>query len=166
MTRQVFVIDDSELDLFYARIVLERLQPAVQVHTFDSAADALQALQVAPAPPDLILLDINMPGMNGFDFLAAYEQAIAAGLAAAPVAIVSSSPDAPDRDRAFALCAGVRLHRQAAGRAERGRHPGTPAGLTASDRPPPCLPPGAPLPSSPCWRWGARRRRRGPTTPR
>jgi CheY-like chemotaxis protein len=103
MTRQVFVIDDSELDLFYARIVLERLQPAVQVHTFDSAADALQALRVAPVPPDLILLDINMPGMNGFDFLAAYEQAIAAGLAAAPVAIVSSSPDAPDRDRAFAF---------------------------------------------------------------
>ena len=104
MTRQVFVIDDSELDLFYARIVLERLQPAVQVHTFDSAADALQALRVAPVPPDLILLDINMPGMDGFDFLQAYHDwGRDAGHVCAPVVMLTSSPDAPDRDKAFSF---------------------------------------------------------------
>jgi CheY-like chemotaxis protein len=105
MPCRVMVIDDSELDLLYARIVLERLAEPVEVLAFDSARDALQSLQSAPVLPRLILLDINMPGMNGFDFLAAYDRHAAAGGATAPVAMLTSSPDSQDRDRAFAHAA-------------------------------------------------------------
>lgn len=102
MPCRVMVIDDSELDLLYTRIVLERLDDPVEVQAFDSARDALQALQSDPVPPRLILLDINMPGMDGFEFLAAYARQAATGGPAAPVVMLTSSPDVQDRDRAFA----------------------------------------------------------------
>ena len=105
MALRVIVIDDNELDLLYARIVLERTQPAIEVQTFDSARDALLALQGPADPPDLILLDINMPGMNGFEFLAAQKALSEASRAGAPVVMLTSSPDAQDRERAFAFAA-------------------------------------------------------------
>ena len=102
MPCRVMVIDDSEIDLLYARIVLERLDEPVEVLAFDSARDALGALKAAAERPQLILLDLNMPGMSGFDFLAAYTQHAADGGATVPVALLTSSPDPADRDRALA----------------------------------------------------------------
>lgn len=102
MPCRVMVIDDSEIDLLYARIVLERLDEPVEVLTFDSAREALGVLKGAADRPQLILLDLNMPGMSGFDFLAAYAQHAADGGATAPVALLTSSPDPADRERALA----------------------------------------------------------------
>ena len=47
MPCRVMVIDDSEIDLLYARIVLERLDEPVEVLAFDSAHEALGALKGA-----------------------------------------------------------------------------------------------------------------------
>lgn len=95
MPHRVYIVDDNELDLYYARLVIERNHPGVEVLTFDSAAEALQALRQSGAPPDLILLDINMPGMNGFEFLAAFDPPTA------PVVMLTSSPDPVDRQQAL-----------------------------------------------------------------
>ncbi len=105
MAVRVFVIDDSEVDLLFAQIVIERSVPQAEVQVFDSARDALQSLQGVPQPPELILLDINMPGMNGFEFLAAYAKLADKGRAQAPVVMLTSSPDASDRERAFGYAA-------------------------------------------------------------
>lgn len=35
----------------------------------DSGEDLMDALRSGPAPPDLIMSDLNMPGKNGFDIL-------------------------------------------------------------------------------------------------
>lgn len=104
MAHQVIVIDDNELDLFYAQIMLERFETGVDVKTFDSARGALQAITTGQLQPQLILLDINMPGMDGFDFLQAYHDwGRDAGHVCAPVVMLTSSPDAPDRDKAFSF---------------------------------------------------------------
>lgn len=104
MAHQVIVIDDNELDLFYAQIMLERFETGVEVKTFDSARGALQAIAAGQLQPQLILLDINMPGMDGFDFLQAYHDwGSEAGHVCAPVVMLTSSPDAPDRDKAFSF---------------------------------------------------------------
>lgn len=107
MGLRVLLIDDSEADRLYTRIVLERSGAAEQVIGFESAREALAALVDGSVLVDLILLDINMPGMNGFEFLDAYEQLPIAGgrsvPAGKPVAVVmlTSSPDPADRDRAL-----------------------------------------------------------------
>lgn len=100
MLNTVMVIDDSETDLLYARIVLERAGVARELVLVESAREALQLLQGRLAGAvDLILLDINMPGMDGFDFLDAYE-AGAADRPCTAVVMLTSSPDPADRLRA------------------------------------------------------------------
>ena len=101
MTRRVMLIDDNESDLLFTRLMLERCDQAYDVVEYESAKDALRYLQSDPAHGiAVILLDINMPGMNGFDFLEAYEKLAAANQAEAVVVMLTSSPDPRDRSRA------------------------------------------------------------------
>ena len=59
----IMVVDDTQANL---KLLQEMLQAkGYQVLTFLCGATALKA--AAKNPPDLILLDINMPEMNGFE---------------------------------------------------------------------------------------------------
>ena len=99
------IIDDSDSDLLYGRFVVERSGIALQVTTQESAREALVFLQQpAGADVDMIFLDINMPGMNGFEFLQAFEALARGDRPPAPVVVMlTSSPDPHDRARAFAF---------------------------------------------------------------
>lgn len=104
MAHRVMLIDDNESDLLFTRLMLERCDQAYEVVEYESAQDALKYLQSDPAHGiAVILLDINMPGMNGFDFLEAYEKLAAAHQAEAVVVMLTSSPDPRDRARAEAF---------------------------------------------------------------
>ncbi len=100
MLNTVMVVDDSETDLLYARIVLERSGIAGRLVLMESASQALDYLAGAQAAAvELILLDINMPGMDGFEFLVNYQARCAHPV---PVVMLTSSPDPADRVRALA----------------------------------------------------------------
>jgi DNA-binding NarL/FixJ family response regulator len=58
---RILIVDDEPLNVDYLEQELESLG-----YTTESAADGLEALErVAAAPPDLVLLDVMMPGMDG-----------------------------------------------------------------------------------------------------
>lgn len=98
----VWLVDDSETDLLYARIVIEQTDPSSVVTSFESAEEALDALAHSTARlPDMIFLDINMPRMDGFAFIEAYERMPPDRRANSLLVMLSSSPLVDDRRRAL-----------------------------------------------------------------
>jgi len=73
----VLLIDDDEPTNFLSRMHIERANCAEHIQVAQSGAAALEYLTAgggnAPCP-SLILLDINMPAMNGWEFLAKYNE--------------------------------------------------------------------------------------------
>ena len=104
MLHRVMLIDDNDSDLLFGRLMLERSGVAQEVLCFEAAQQALAWLgQPEPQALDLILLDINMPGMNGFEFLQAYEHLRAERRSSAVVVMLTSSPDPDDHARALSF---------------------------------------------------------------
>lgn len=71
-----FLIDDSAFDLFIYEKLLIKSGITNSVKTFNSARDALKYLTShAESLPDIIiLLDLQMPDMNGFEFIDEFDQ--------------------------------------------------------------------------------------------
>ena len=63
----IYVVDDEPLITRLAQINLERMGYTVKIA--HDGAEALDALQKGEVKPDLILLDIMMPYMDGFEML-------------------------------------------------------------------------------------------------
>src|ERR1700759_4278406 len=70
------IIDDSELDCFVTKKFLERSYENLAIKTFQNANHALEVIRENPGnnSPTVILLDLQMPFMNGFDFVEEFEK--------------------------------------------------------------------------------------------
>ena len=91
MTR-VLVVDDEPQILRALRINLRVRQ--YEVHT---AATGAEALEVAAAhPPDLVILDLGLPDMEGVDVIAALR-----GWTTAPIIVLSGRADSADKVEAL-----------------------------------------------------------------
>lgn len=74
----VLLIDDDPDDNYIHQLVISEWGKCENVRVAESGPDALAYLNDTSAPdymrPEVILLDINMPGMNGFEFLEEYHK--------------------------------------------------------------------------------------------
>ncbi|MFT5513070.1 MAG: response regulator of citrate/malate metabolism [Bacteroidia bacterium] len=69
----IYLIDDDEIQNLINTRVIGIAAENIVVKAFTSAENALSDLIANAATlPDIIFLDINMPKMNGWDFLDAY----------------------------------------------------------------------------------------------
>lgn len=76
--KNVWLIDDDEVFVFLTKKLIARSELEVTVKTYINGQDAIEQLQSLAqdenALPDIILLDLNMPVMDGWEFLKAYEE--------------------------------------------------------------------------------------------
>ena len=98
--RVYLVEDDPDHALLIRRALRQADQPA-EVTVFTDGEAALAALRGAADTPDLILLDINMPGLSGLELLAQVKAD--AELRCIPVVMLTSSELPADVARAYAL---------------------------------------------------------------
>lgn len=90
MFKKVLLVEDDAVTAFLTERVIrtgEYFEEVVLATDGQEALDSLSALEL-----DLIILDISMPGLSGFDFLENQkEESQDKGLALVPVLILSSS---------------------------------------------------------------------------
>lgn len=90
---RILVVEDNEQNRYLVRFLLERAGYDVTV-----APDGPTALAAAFAgPPDLVLLDIQLPGMDGYEVAATL--AADARTAGIPIVALTSYVLPDDRDR-------------------------------------------------------------------
>jgi len=68
---KTYIIDDEEISLYLTRFMLVEENFSDDITSFLSAEEALEVLlpDLATTIPQVIFLDLNMPGMNGWEFL-------------------------------------------------------------------------------------------------
>ena len=99
-----FLIDDEEIDRRQYMRIIERSGVVDEVQQFSYADEALAYLIENPSVEvDVIFLDINMPRMNGFEFLEAAEEKLPRKIAKVVIAMLTTSLNPDDRARAEAF---------------------------------------------------------------
>jgi len=67
--QHIMLVDDEDDCIFVTKLVLRKAGYQGRLTTFNSPEEAMEHLRVANDPPDILFVDINMPGMNGFEML-------------------------------------------------------------------------------------------------
>lgn len=73
--KKALIVDDDELDIYVSRRIMKSSSFADVVITTTTVKDALDYLAhntSEGSAPEIIFLDLNMPGQNGLDFLEQY----------------------------------------------------------------------------------------------
>ena len=65
----ILLIDDDDATNFFNKMVIEGVGYSSDIEIQTSGQSALDYLKHEPNFPSLIFLDINMPGMDGWEFL-------------------------------------------------------------------------------------------------
>jgi two-component system, chemotaxis family, response regulator Rcp1 len=104
--RVLLYVEDEDAAAFLMEAALREVGIPVEFFRVDNGEQALAFLRQSGTfakapPPDLVLLDLNLPKMDGFQVLEAMRKE--AALAAIPVTVFTSSAQLSDKTRALAL---------------------------------------------------------------
>lgn len=95
------LVDDDPTDRLLAEEAFSHLSSSCTLSCAASGEDALQKLRSGEVRPDVILLDINMPGLTGFQVLEQLKQE--PSLRTIPVVMLSTSKANADITQAYKL---------------------------------------------------------------
>lgn len=102
-TLNLVLIEDDDIDVMNVRRALERAHVTNPVFVAHNGIEGLELLRGNTVPKDrrLVLLDLNMPKMNGIEFLRELRKDPA--LKSTPVVVLTTSDDDRDKVQAYDL---------------------------------------------------------------
>ena len=101
------VVDDDPISNMLCEHILRRLPVESEIQLYAEPMEALKAIEENYKEPNhnkatVLFLDINMPSMSGWDFLAAFEQLSSHIQRQFRIYMLSSSVDQRDKEQARA----------------------------------------------------------------
>jgi len=103
MKKKVYLIDDDDIFVFLTKKTILKVSADVDVEVFSDGLQAITHLkQIKDQPellPDVIFLDLNMPVMDGWEFLAEYQDIYNSFARKNELYIVSSSISPHEMER-------------------------------------------------------------------
>ncbi|WP_339736288.1 response regulator [uncultured Sunxiuqinia sp.] len=102
--KSILLIDDNEADNFLHKLVIRDAACAEQVVAVNGGQEALEYLSETEEGlhplSELIFLDINMPGMNGWEFLEEYKKMDISRTEQIVAVMLTTSPNPDDEEKA------------------------------------------------------------------
>ena len=102
-TLNILLVEDDQVDVMNVRRAFQKNRITNPLYVAGDGIEALSMLRSAKVPPArrIILLDLNMPRMNGIEFLRELRNDPA--LSVTPVVVLTTSNDERDKIDAFNL---------------------------------------------------------------
>jgi CheY-like chemotaxis protein len=99
----ILLVEDDEVDIMNVKRAFEKNKIANPLHVANNGLDALELLRNGQVPSErrIILLDLNMPKMNGIEFLKELRKDTKLNLT--PVVVLTTSNDEKDKIEAYNL---------------------------------------------------------------
>lgn len=99
------LIDDDEIFVYAMKKIITLKQLSRETITFDRVEKALDYFSInkneTALLPDVVLLDINLPGEDGWDFVESFEQISAEMIKKPKIYMLSSSANPADQQKAL-----------------------------------------------------------------
>lgn len=94
--KKICLIDDDKMQHWLNGKIIHNIDQTIEIYNYSNAESALNDLKNNAIKPDIIFLDINMPMMDGWEFL---EEASTQNLEI-PIQMLTSSIDKNDYEKA------------------------------------------------------------------
>jgi CheY-like chemotaxis protein len=103
MTRRILLVEDNAADAQLMRIAFAETLPDARLSVVSDGETAVRTLLDDGAPPDLVLLDLNLPRLSGHEVLERVRAAPDPAVRRVPVVVLSSSAAVSDVERSYEL---------------------------------------------------------------